>query len=470
MNRMPDRPAADSAETSEGRHGEAPVSSDRAGSNSAARARDLDGVPPEAILPPGTERWPYLTADVPGVPGTLKRSYEDFVVEEVPLYEPEGEGDHVFFTIEKAGLTTHKAVADIARALGVRPRDIGLAGLKDAHAVTRQTLSVEHVEPERILALELPRIRVLSARRHRRKLRVGHLAGNRFTIRLRDIDPDRLDDVRRVIAVLERRGVPNYFGPQRFGTRGDTAEIGRRLIAGDIAGAVSLIAGSPGPGDTGPVLRARELFEAGRYREAVPLWPRAYAGHARLSRAMAREKGDARRALHAFDRRLLRLFVNAYQSWLFNEVLARRIEALDRVMEGDLAYKHDSGGIFRVEDAAAEQARAAAFEISPTGPLPGPEMREAQGEPGRLESEVLRAHGIELDDFPATGPFQASGSRRPLRFPLREPAVRPGQDDSGTYFEFYFTLPPGAYATAVLREVCKDRLVEGSTAGEEDYG
>ena len=184
MNRMPDRPAVDSAETPDSRHGEAPVSSDRAGSNSAARARGLDGAPPEAILPPGTERWPYLTADVPAVPGTLKRSYEDFVVEEVPLYEPEGEGDHVFFTIEKAGLTTHKAVADIARALGVRPRDIGLAGLKDAHAVTRQTLSVEHVDPERILALELPRIRVLSARRHRRKLRVGHLAGNRFTIRL----------------------------------------------------------------------------------------------------------------------------------------------------------------------------------------------------------------------------------------------------------------------------------------------
>ncbi|HEX6938685.1 MAG TPA: tRNA pseudouridine(13) synthase TruD, partial [Longimicrobiales bacterium] len=381
---------------------------------------------------------------------------------------PEGRGDHVFFTIEKAGLTTHKAVADIARALGVRARDIGFAGLKDAHAVTRQTLSVEHVDPARIEALELPRIRVLAVARHPRKLRVGHLAANRFTIRLRDVAPDRLDDARRVLAVLARRGVPNYFGRQRFGTRGDTAEIGRRLVDGDLDGAVSLIAGAPGPHDTGAVRRAREAFEAGAYREAATLWPRAYAAHARLSRAMAREKGDARRALRALDRRLLRLFVNAYQSWLFNEVLARRIDALDRVLDGDLACRHDSGGIFRVEDAAVEQPRAAAFEISPTGPLPGPEMRRAEGVPGAIEEDVLRAAGRRLEDFPARGPFRVTGGRRPLRFPLADAGVEPGHDEAGDYFEFRFTLPPGCYATAVLREVCKERLTASPDAEADE--
>src|SRR5690606_16112315 len=97
-------------------------------------------------------RWPYLTAGQPPVPGAIKRSYEDFVVDEVPLYEPEGHGDHVFFRIEKEGLSTQRAVGDVARALGVRADTIGVAGLKDARAVTRQTLSVEHVEPERIEA------------------------------------------------------------------------------------------------------------------------------------------------------------------------------------------------------------------------------------------------------------------------------------------------------------------------------
>lgn len=437
-----------------------------------------------AVLPPGPEPWPYLTADVPGVPGALRRAYEDFVVEELPLYQPEGRGDHVFLTIEKAGLTTHKAVADIAAALGVRPRDVGFAGLKDARAVTRQTLSIEHVDPARVEALDLPRIRVLAVSRHPRKLRVGHLAGNRFRVRLRDAGPARLDDARRVLAVLARRGAPNYFGRQRFGARGDTAEIGRRLLTGDFDGAVSLIAGAPGPRDTGPVLEARTRFHAGDFDGAAPFWPRAYAAHARLSRAMAREHGDARRALRALDRRMLRLFANAYQSWLFNLVLARRIHALDRILDGDLAYKHDTGGIFLVGDASAEQPRADRFEISPTGPLPGPEMRAPGGEPGEIERAVLhdagirvddlpssgpaRVAGARLDDFPATGPFRVPGGRRPLRFPLRDARVEPGHDDAGAYLEFRFTLPAGCYATAVLREVCKDGLVEGGEEGDRE--
>lgn len=408
-------------------------------------------------------RWPYLTAGQPPVPGAIKRSYEDFVVDEVPLYEPEGHGDHVFFRIEKEGLSTQRAVGDVARALGVRADTIGVAGLKDARAVTRQTLSVEHVEPERIEALEIPRIRVLWARRHTRKLRTGHLAANRFRIRLRETDPSRIDDVRQILDTLSRRGVPNYFGPQRFGTRGDTGEVGRALILGDWQRAVDLIAGSPGTTDTGSVLEARTLFAEGRYRESADVWPSGYRHCARLARAMAREKGDARRALYALDRSLLRFYVQAFQSWLFNDVLARRIDALDRVLTGDLAVKHETGGVFLVEDAMVEQPRAERFEISPTGPLFGPEMRWPEGEPAAIERAVLEAAAIDVDDFPARGPFRVSGSRRPLRFPMHDASVEAGEDDDGAFIEFRFTLPPGAYATAILREVCKDRLDEGAS-------
>lgn len=421
---------------------------------------------PPALLGPGPEPWPYLTSAVAPVAGAIKRANEDFVVEELPLYEPEGTGDHVFFGIEKVGLSTMHAVADIARELGVRPRDVGLAGLKDTRAVTRQTLSVEHVDPARIESLELPRIRVLWTRRHPRKLRTGHLAGNRFTIRLREVGPvrlddARLDDARRVLDTLGRRGVPNYFGRQRFGSRGDTAEIGRRLIRGEVDGAVALIAGAPGPTDTGPVLAARERFAAGEFREAAGLWPRAYGAHARLSRAMAREKGNALRAIRALDRRLIRLYVNAYQSWLFNAVLAERIDGIDRVLAGDLAVKHDSGGIFRVGDAEGERPRVAAFEISATGPLPGPRMREPEGEAAAIERRVLSAAGVAPDDFADRGPFRATGARRALRFRIDGASITTGRDEAGAYFELRFTLPPGCYATAVLREVGKTRLDAG---------
>lgn len=401
---------------------------------------------------------PYLTADVPPVPGVLKRFYEDFRVDEVPLYEPAGHGDHVFFRIEKLGLSTHRAVGNIARALGVRPGDVGVAGLKDARAVTTQWLSVEHVAPERVLALELPRIRVLEAARHPRKLRIGHLRANRFTIRLRNTDLARLRDVRGVLDTLSRRGVPNYFGEQRFGTRGDTGRIGRALILGDHATAIALIAGAPDETDTDDARRARELFEAGRYGEAAATYPRGYDAAVRVARAMSRYDGDVHRAIRALDRRSRRFYVHAFQSELFNRVLAQRIDTLDRVLDGDLAMKHDTGGIFLVEDTAAEQPRVDRFEISPTGPLFGQKMKSPTGAPAAVERQILDAEGIDVDAFPATGPDRVPGSRRALRFPVEDATVEPGNDEAGAFLEFRFTLPPGSYATTLLREICKDRL------------
>src|SRR5262245_61431504 len=124
-------------------------------------------------------QWPYLTQDVPGLAAAIKRRYEDFQVDEIPAYEASGSGDHVYFRIEKAGLSTMRAVHDISRALGVPSREIGLAGLKDARAVTRQTFSLEHADPDRVAALSIPRIKILSVSRHSNKLRIGHLHGNR---------------------------------------------------------------------------------------------------------------------------------------------------------------------------------------------------------------------------------------------------------------------------------------------------
>ncbi len=199
------------------------------------------------------DELPFLTADVPGVGGRIKVRPEDFVVDEVPLYAASGQGTHVYFQIEKVGIPTMRAVQEIGRALNVRVHEIGYAGLKDADAVTRQMLSVEHVDPARIERLNAslqPRIKVLSVSRHGNKLRLGHLAGNRFTIKLRDADPGRVGDVDAALAELVRRGVPNYFGPQRFGFRGDTWRIGLAVMRDDYEDAVGWMLGKPGPKDS----------------------------------------------------------------------------------------------------------------------------------------------------------------------------------------------------------------------------
>ena len=404
---------------------------------------------------------PYLTSAAPPVPCAIKRHYEDFHVEEIPAYEPSGAGDHCFFTIEKKGLATMQAVSDIARKLGVPAKSIGLAGLKDARAVAVQTLSVEHIDPSRIESLEIPRIRVLSVTRHKNKLKIGHLRGNRFRIKLRDTDPGRLDDIRSVCEILVRRGVPNYFGQQRFGTRGDTWQLGKAVLSQDVTTVVDLMLGRPGPHDTGDVLKARRFYEEREYTAAAKAWPYLFRDHARLCRVMERTKGNHRRAFHAIDARLKKFFINAYQSYLFNLVLADRIASLDQVRMGDLAYKHGHGGVFLVEEEDVESERAAAFEISPTGPIFGHKMTRPQGEPDRLEQAVLESEGLQTEDFRQLKRMKLHGSRRPLRFRPDEFDADAGTDDHGPFVELAFILPAGCYATMILRETCKTGLQEG---------
>jgi tRNA pseudouridine13 synthase len=345
--------------------------------------------------------WPYATPERPPVPATIKARHEDFVVDEVPAYEPCGEGDHTYIRIEKRGLTTRRAIREVARALGVKPRNVGVAGMKDARGVCRQWISVEHREPERAERLELQRIRVVEVARHRNKLRTGHLEGNRFAIRLRDADATRVEEVREMLDELAASGAPNYYGPQRFGARGDNWEVGLALLRGDS----ELAAGS--------------------------------------------------------DRRMLGLYVSAFQSYLFNQVVAARVDRLSELVTGDLAWKHENGAVFRVEDVAAEQPRADRFEISPTGPMFGHKMTRPSGRAAEFEEGLLEREGLSAEELPRSGPLRCIGGRRPLRLKAEEVSARAGSDEHGRYLELRFFLPAGGYATTLLREICKDQLKGG---------
>ena len=414
------------------------------------------------------DRLPYLTPDIAPIHAAIKRRYEDFRVEEIAAYEPCGEGTHCYFKIEKSGLATMRAVHDIARALGVAARDIGVAGLKDARGVTIQTLSVEHVDEDRIRKLSIPRIRILDVSYHGNKLKIGHLHGNRFTLRLRDVKADRLDDLRTACETLAKRGVPNYFGQQRFGHRGDTWQIGRAVLKGDAKEVVDLMLGRPTPFDTGPVKHARHLYEIGKYGEAVKTWPYGFRDNRKLSRQMERYAGKHNKAYRTIDSRMLKFFVNAYQSHLFNEVLGRRINEIDQVRLGDLAYKHDTGSVFRVEDVEAENLRAAAGEISPSGPLYGGRMTRTDGVPCEIEDDVLHDELVTVEDFNKLKRMKIQGSRRPLRFFPRDLKIENGADEFGAYVELRFSLSSGCYATMLLREICKTELAEGLDDDADD--
>lgn len=414
-------------------------------------------------------RMPYLTDAIPGIGGSIKNFVEDFVVEEVPLYEPADEGTHVFFGIEKSRLDTLKAIRAIADALGKRAFEIGMAGLKDARAVARQIFSVEHVDPQVVQNLALPDIKVLWVRRHRNKLKLGHLKGNRFAIKLREVEPGRKADAQAALDVLARRGVPNYFGPQRFGMRGDSWQIGRAIVKQDEKEAIDVLLGRPSEVDAPAAYRARQLYDAGQYYEAAKLWPYPCREERIACKAMVKNKGSHRRALQAVDRSVKRLYVSAFQSWLFNQILAERIRAgaLDQLWQGDLAYLHDRGAVFRVEDADAEQPRADRLEISPSGPLFGSRTTLAQGRAGEVETTTLAAQQVTAEDFRNIKGQKVRGARRPLRFPLQELEFDADKDEHGPFFELRFFLPSGCYATSLLRELTKTDVPGGEGIEEE---
>jgi tRNA pseudouridine13 synthase len=415
----------------------------------------------------------YYTADLPGIGGLIKQHVTDFQVEEIPAYKAEGVGTHCYLQVEKRGYSTMAAADILAKALGRRNIDIGYAGLKDKQAVTTQWFSVEHLESARARALELPPgMKVVAITRHRNKIKRGHLAGNKFTIKVRNPEWARIgvsiDEPRKkaeaILEVLKTSGVPNFFGPQRFGMRKDNHLLGLALLTGDAKGFADRFLGDPDESvDHGGVLAARHSYKRGEYDLALQQWPGHLRDERRALAALAKGKGKEgadgrfRRAMFAVDIELKKLMVSALQSYLFNRLLERRLKKMTVVLPGDYCIKHENGASFLVgrdpQDAMKEQPRADAHEISPTGPLYGFRMSKAESVAGLLEDEVLKEFGLTPEQF--GGPMGAPGGRRALRFFPAELGVATATDEHGPHLVFTFTLPAGSYATVVLGEVMK---------------
>ena len=355
----------------------------------------------------------------------FKIAPQDFIVEELPLYEPSCAGEHTFFAIRKRNLSTLEAINRIARELQVPSRDFGYAGLKDKNAVTTQVLSVEGIPPEQVMKIEQPDIEVLWAERHAHKLRIGHLRGNRFQITVRDFTQDQLSIVKTIMERLATEGVPNRFGVQRFGNRNDSHLIGKALMKSDWETVV-------------------------RYMLADDT-PQANDVARRMQRELVRK--SAEKAVMCIPHRLRKLFLSAYQAYLFNCILEKRAPDLGTLLDGDLAVKHSNGAPFLVTDASIEQHRADALEISPSGPIFGYKMRLPANPVLTMETSLLADEGIRLEKIRKVMGIRLPGTRRPLRMPMTYHEVS-AVDNASIHLSF--TLPAGGYATVVLEEMLSD--------------
>ncbi|MEW6074595.1 MAG: tRNA pseudouridine(13) synthase TruD [Planctomycetota bacterium] len=398
----------------------------------------------------------YLTDSLPGTGGALRERLEDFVVAEELVRPPRGRGAHRWILVEKRGISTPEFLRRIGAALGLPTARLGAAGQKDARAVARQWVSAPGSAAIETLAARLSDATVLEIARDEEPLAPRLLARNRFAIVVRGL-ADPAEAARRAQAVLDvlaARGVPSFYGPQRFGLRGESAEVGRLLLLGRAEEALALILGRPGPGEDDPRARAfREAFERGELAEALRLVPGALRVERRLLERLA-AGATAATAIAALPRPQARFYLTAYQSLLFNRVLAARLPAIDVPWAGDLLAEEGKGERWTAcRDPEADRARVRAFAASPTGPLAGTRAPLAAGEAGRIEREVLAASGADPRALPDPPGLPLHGTRKSLRFRAADLRVR--ADPANGALELGFALPPGCFATALLAEVTK---------------
>lgn len=336
----------------------------------------------------------------------FKQSKDDFVVTEIPLYEFSGEGEHLIVKIRKKDLATWDAVEIIARHVGCRPRDIGYAGLKDKNAMTIQSISLHKQYEEKLKNFSHDNIKILETTYHNNKIKVGHLKGNKFFIRLKRVTPVDNQKLQNVLEQIVQFGMPNYFGYQRFGIDGDNYKKGKDIIDGKL-----------------------------------------------------KEK----------RRNLRQMYINAYQSYLFNTWLSKRIEISKlivafepkeiyeklslpleivkqmkaqphpfKLMTGDLMSHYPFGRIFLVEDMEDEAKKFFEFDRVPTGLLAGRRVKKAED----LAYSIEQNYDEKL---------QEDGSRRfSWVFPQE---VQSEYKEDKNWFELQFSLPKGSYATELIREL-----------------
>ena len=336
---------------------------------------------------------PYITPELPGVGGKIRQNSSHFIVEEIPLYEPSGEGIHLYLNITKQDITTRDIQVGLAKLFELDPSEVGKAGLKDKYAIATQTFSVvfdgDQPDPDEIKEIvenELP-VTVNWVKYHTNKLRAGHLLGNKFTITINDVEEDALEKAQKIADKIHEIGIPNYYGVQRTGEEGENIKQGWLLL-----------------------------------------------------------KNKKRIG----DRWLRKLLISSYQSYLCNRYLAERIEngKFTELIQGDIAKKHDTGGVFLVEELETEQKRFDLKEISFTAPMFGYKMREATSESGIFESSILDSVTITKNDFRK---HHIKGTRRMGRI---LPEIELDTNDDGLVVSF--TLMKGSYATTVLREFMKN--------------
>ncbi|MCJ7444362.1 MAG: tRNA pseudouridine(13) synthase TruD [Methanotrichaceae archaeon] len=413
----------------------------------------------------------YIT-DENGCGGVLRSSPEDFKV--IELYEELGYegGKYLILELEKKDWDTHHLIRELSRQLGISQKRFNWAGTKDKRAVTSQRISITYLNEIELKRIKLPDIRIRVLGRTNRAVGLGDLLGNRFYIKIREINCNGVDVEKNVSKITDEiyrfGGVPNYFGVQRFGEiRPITHKVGESLVRGMIEEAVFVYLAQPFQGELEQTQEARrELWETRDVGEAIKIYPKYLRYELAILNYIIEHPGDYAKSFNVLSPNLRRLFVHAYQSYIFNQILSRRLAAgmpLNQAIEGDVVCFSKGGlaNITKLQQVTSTNLDAVNKLINHhrayvTLPLVGYESCLALGTQGEIERDILEEQAISPADFkiPANVDLSSKGSRRVAL--LR---ISPNIHVIGNIAEFDFSLPPGSYATVVLREYMKSGML-----------
>jgi tRNA pseudouridine13 synthase len=437
----------------------------------------------------------YVTQS-PGVGGRIRQLLDDFVVEELLVdgslaevsapvegWEPAGEGRYLICVLVKRRWDTFLAVRQVAERLRISRKRIRFAGIKDTKALTAQHISLQNVSPNRVLDVQIKDIKLYPQRFSKERMYSRLIKGNRFHITVRGIDKpasvieERAKNVQEEIENIG--GVPNFFGHQRFGTiRPNTHQIGKHLTMGDTEKAAMVFLAEPSVHEHPEARAARQqLQDTLDFKEALERFPRFLRYERFMLRHLARYPNDYVGAFRELPRRLRKLFVQGYQSYLFNKFISERMRRgipLDEPQIGDYTIKLDEHGLPTEDYDQATETNIQAIEHSVkegkmcvAAPLIGPDQPPSTGTQGEIEQKILENENVTPEKFkiPFMPEATAQGRVRAILNPVwnlvQEEIAEDKENTGKQMMKLGFTLNRGSYATVVLREFMKPQdLIE----------
>lgn len=389
----------------------------------------------------------YLSK-TPGIGGTIKSSPGDFLVEEImsdgtvlevnnDVRREGGSGDFTHFVLQKKSWNTLDALKEIGRKLGCGLGCFGYAGTKDRNAVTTQLASVYRKD---VAGVNLKDMRILGSWKSERKVSLGELLGNRFTVKVKTGKRKTEDRVQAIYGDLGGL-FPNYFGPQRFGTRGNNHLVGKHMLQGSFRRACEeYLFGGDGEENESAREARRGLRDSRDYRKALAEFPKHLSYERLLLLHLSKNPNDYVNAMRKLPRGLSLMFAHAYQAHLFNRILSAKT---------DMGGGADVGEYYCGENELGfpdmGYRTASGFLV---GKIIGYESEIGEAEKAILEEEGVRPQDFKMRQFPE---LASRGGDRIMYCPIR------GFEFSEENCEFRFSLPSGSYATMVMREFIDEK-------------